>query len=296
MAKATIVSRVSAPVNTVKGVLARFTPQVGSRARAVELLTALLDVPRHWALLHADEVLGADTIKRLEAAVALHARGAPVAYAVGTAAFRSLMLKVDERVLIPRPETEVLVDLVLARRPQGAAIADVGTGSGAIAIALAIEGKYETVFATDSSADALEVAQANVARYAPVANGIFVFEHGDLLSPLGRYDDVPLSVVVSNPPYITFDEMRELPASVRDWEPASALVCADNGLEVTRRLVQQAGSRLDGAGLLALEVDTRRAALVAELVAADRRYEDISVHLDLTGRERFVLATRKLDQ
>lgn len=102
--------------------------------------------------------------------------------------------------------------------------------------------------------------------------------------------------VVSNPPYITFDEAEQLPPSVRDWEPAVALFSPQDGLAVTARLVRQAAARLAPRGLLALEVDARRASQVAELVARDQRYEQVGVHLDLTGRERFVLAIRRNEE
>jgi release factor glutamine methyltransferase len=98
--------------------------------------------------------------------------------------------------------------------------------------------------------------------------------------------------VVSNPPYISYSEIESLPASVRDWEPAAALFSAGDGLDTTRRVVREAATRLAPGGLLAVEIDARRASLVAELVAADSRYENVSVHLDLAGRERFVLAHR----
>ena len=279
--------------DTVGDLLSELTEELGSREEpareASELLAAMLDVPRHWPTLHAHESVDDGVRARARAAAARRAAGAPLAYAVGRANFRRLTLSVDERVLIPRPETEVLVDLVLARCRSGV-IADVGTGSGAIAIALAVEGQFDVVFATDISGDALEVAQANAVRYALRGESLFVFPKGDLLSPLERYD-VPLAAVVSNPPYISYEEAAHLPASVRDWEPSTALYSPDNGLAVTKRLVTQAADRLMGGGLLALEVDARRASLVAEFVAADARYENISVHLDLAGCERFVLAT-----
>lgn len=279
---------------TVRDLLAELAGQLGAldepAREASELLAALLDVPRHWPTLHAHESVDDSVVKRARAAARKRASGAPLAYAVGRANFRGLTLNVDERVLIPRPETELLVDLVLKRCSQGV-VADVGTGSGAIAISLAVEGKFDVVFATDISADALEVAKANAARCALQADSLFVFPKGDLLLPLERYD-VPLAAVVSNPPYIAYDEAAALPASVRDWEPSAALYSAGNGMAVTKRLVAQASRRLMDGGLLALEVDARRASLVAEFVASDARYENISVHLDLAGRERFVLATR----
>ena len=257
---------------------------------AHEILTALLDVPRHWPRLHADDRVEGDVWRRACIAADRRAGGAPLQYAVGRASFRKLTLDVDERVLIPRPETELLVDLVL-QRCRGGVVADVGTGSGAIAVALATEGAYDHVIATDISMDALDVARANAARYAGVTKAEMTFVHADLLPPsaIGQ----PLSGIVSNPPYISYSEISDLPGNVRDWEPAMALFSAADGLATTRRLVQQAAEHLLAGGLLALEVDARRASLVAELVATDDRYEHISVQLDLAGRERFVLATRR---
>jgi len=166
---------------------------------------------------------------------------------------------------------------------------DVGTGSGAIAIALATEGKFERVIATDISVDALEVARANAARYATDIN----FIQGSLLETADvKRQTSDLRVVVSNPPYISFSDIQSLPASVRDWEPAVALFSGRDGMAITARLVRQAATRLAPGGLLALEVDARRASLVAELAASDWRYDDVRVELDLAGRERFVLATR----
>jgi release factor glutamine methyltransferase len=260
---------------------------------AREIVAALLDVPRHWPILHENRWLDAAVWRQARAAAAKRAAGAPQAYAVGKASFRSLTLNVDERVLIPRPETEQLVALVLERAVSGGTVIDVGTGSGAIAIALATEGRFDRVIGADLSRDALEVARANAARIgAPVQ-----FVCSDLLSgcSVPRYRS-PITAVVSNPPYITFNEAHQLPASVRDWEPAVALFSPQEGLAVTARLVRQAAARLAPRGLLALEVDARRASQVAELVSRDQRYERIDVHLDLAGRERFVLATRRNEE
>jgi release factor glutamine methyltransferase len=141
--------------------LARFDEP---RQEATELVAALLDVPRHWPLLRANKWVPNDVWGRALRAAALRAAGAPLAYAVGRANFRQLTLDVDARVLIPRPETELLVDLVLQRTTAGGTAIDVGTGSGAIAIALATEGRLARVVATDKSAHALDVARANAAK------------------------------------------------------------------------------------------------------------------------------------
>lgn len=257
---------------------------------ARELLAALLDVPRHWPLVRENKWVEPDTWDRACAAAGKRGSGAPMAYAAGRANFRHLTLDVDERVLIPRPETELLVELVLKRCAAGGVVADVGTGSGAIALALATEGKFARVIATDISADAIDVARANALRLG-VSNVDFL--EGDLLKPAADGVRRQVDAVVSNPPYISFGEISQLPPSVREWEPAIALLSAREGLETTARLVRQAGGLLQPGGLLALEVDARRAALVAELVSSDPRYETVSVHLDLAGRERFVLARRR---
>jgi release factor glutamine methyltransferase len=258
-----------------------------ARREGNDLLAALLDLPRHWPSLHENKWVEADLWRRACAAADKRARGAPLAYAVGHVNFRNLTLDVDERVLIPRPETELLVDLVLERCPRGGIAVDVGTGSGAIAIALATEGKFERVIATDISADALDVACANAQKYSA---GTIDFVHGSLLQTPGVRR--PLRAVVSNPPYVSFDEITDLPASVREWEPAVALLSGRDGLATTAQLVRQAADRLDVGGLLALEVDARRASLVAEVVSSDARYQEVSVQLDLAGRERFLLARR----
>ena len=273
----------------VAEVAARLVGLEDAVAEARELVAALLDAPRHWPVLHADDVVDADVRGRALGAASRRAAGAPLAYAVGRASFRALTLAVDERVLIPRPETELLVDLVLARRSTGIA-AEVGTGSGAIAIALATEGRYARVLATDVSGDALRVAAMN----AEACRARVELFQGDLLAAADGVGD-PWSVVVSNPPYIAFDEAAQLPPSVRDWEPPVALYSPGDGLALTARLVRQAAARLEPGGLLALEVDARRASLAAELVSRDERWEHVNVHLDLAGRERFVLATRKGD-
>jgi release factor glutamine methyltransferase len=262
-----------------------------ARDEARDIVAAILDVPRFWPTTNRDALIDATAVDEARNAAAARARGAPFAYAVGRAAFRYLTLAVDERVLIPRQETEVLVDLVLQAQAGGSGtVIDVGTGSGAIALALAAEGSFDRVVGTDVSRDALAVAEANAAFLRDDLCAPVDFMHGSLLAPVR---DMHASVIVSNPPYIAFAELDELPASVRDWEPPLALLSPDQGLAATRAIIRESRTVLDRGGLLALEVDTRRASLVAEAIASDGSYGDIAVHLDLTGRERFVLARRR---
>ena len=278
----------------ILGAGARFDPRE-TLAEAREIVAALYDVPRFWPAANAHVPVESEMWPRARAAAAKRARGAPLAYAVGRASFRHLTLDVDERVLIPRPETELLVDLVMERvGPDHELAVDVGTGCGAIALALASEGNFAEVVGTDVSLDALAVAEVNarLLRSRGALRARLVLAHGSLLAPL-HAKQLRAHVVVSNPPYIAFDEARDLPADVRDWEPPVALFSGSQGLDVSTRLVREAADALVSGGLLAMEVDARRASLVAELVAGDRRYRDVGVHLDLTGRERFVLAQRR---
>jgi release factor glutamine methyltransferase len=284
------------PIGTIGDLLAGCAAMLESEGvaepqrEAREIVAAVLDVPKFWAAANAVADASPQVARSVIRAAMKRASGMPLAYAVGRASFRHLTLEVDERVLIPRVETEVLVERVLEHcSPKTRTIADVGTGSGAIALSLAFEGAFERVFATDVSLDAINVATANAASLSKGLQSPVVFRHGSLLAPLRGEK---LDVIVCNPPYISFAEIGELPADVRDWEPSVALLCAQDGLSVTRELIHQAPGVIASGGLLALEVDTVRAGIVAETIAVDERYAEIEVLLDLTGRERFVFARR----
>ncbi len=167
---------------------------------------------------------------------------------------------------------------------------DVGTGSGAIALALATEGRFSRVYGTDISLDALAVARANVASARRSLRAPVDLVHGSLLGPLLDVRAVWWCRTLRT---LRWAKPRSLPASVRDWEPAVALFSGGDGLAATARLVREAAEVLEPDGLFAIEVDARRASLAAELVARERRFHAVRVELDLTGRERFVLARRQ---
>jgi release factor glutamine methyltransferase len=229
-------------------------------------------------------------VRAFVAATLRRAHGEPVAYALGKAAFRSLDLVVDRRVLIPRPETEGLVERVLgwaARYQRWGVVADIGTGSGCIALSLAAEGRFSRVIATDVSPHALAVARQNADCVTTTAS--VEFREGDLLWALGR--DV-VDVIVSNPPYVSTAEWSALDAGVRDHEPRLALVGGANGLAHTAALLRAAAPRLRPGGLLAVEVDCQRA---EQALALARRsgWTGARVERDLFGRERYLLATRE---
>lgn len=224
----------------------------------------------------------------IETALHRRLRGEPLAYAVGSAPFRELVLQVDRRVLIPRPETEIVVGEALrlaAARPGGVAV-DIGTGSGAIALALATEGQFDEVIATDVSADALEVADENGRRLLGPTHAPVRFRLGADLAPL---DGVRARVIVSNPPYIAYEEAAALPRSVRDWEPPTALFAADRGMARYQALLAGAQQYLESGGVLVLELDAQRAAETAQL-ASRYGFEDVQVVQDYSGRDRVLTA------
>ena len=225
-----------------------------------------------------------DVVRAFWKAVEQRRRGVPFAYAVGRAGFRTLDLLIDRRALIPRPETEGLIDHVLAACSTGL-VADIGTGSGCIALSLAVEGGFERVVAVEQSPDAAALARENVARIRP-ATPVEVRE-GNLLGPLvdkgERY-----RVIVSNPPYLTAGEYDELDPSVREFEPRDALVSGTDGLDATRALLAGAAALLEPGGLLAVEIDERRGDAVRS-IGHDGGWH-VDIHADLFGCPRYALA------
>jgi release factor glutamine methyltransferase len=282
-------SSVAEPGATVAALLAAATTRLGAagvpepRREARRIWTDLHE-ERASAIAHdGGRMVDAADREAYGAAVDRRAEGEPLAYVTGLAGFRRLTLRADRRALIPRPETEGLVDLVLARAT-GGCIVDVGTGTGCVALALADEGRYRLVVGIDRSPAALELARENRRR-----TGLDVaLMGGDLLEATrGEVYDA----VVSNPPYLTESEYAGLDGSVRAWEPVGALVSGPDGLAATRRLVRQARGAVRRGGWLALEVDATRAAAVAALAMA-AGWGGAEVHMDLFGRARYVLARR----
>jgi release factor glutamine methyltransferase len=205
----------------------------------------------------------------------------PVAYILGRKHFRRLELAVDRRALIPRPETELLVEVGL-RLPQGASVLDVGTGSGAVALALADERPDLSVAGSDSSAGALQLARANGERL-----GLDVcWLHADLLD--GAPDE--FDAVLSNPPYVREDERSSLAPEILRHEPASALFAGKDGLDVVSRLVAQVGER-KRVRLLAVEVGRAQAAAVVQMMQRGA-FATARVERDLAGIERVVVGKR----
>ena len=266
-----------------------------ARLDAEWLLAGALEVERLQLYLQFDRPLSLEERGAFKPLLRRRARREPLQYILGRTAFRELDLLTDRRVLVPRPETEVLVEEVLgwgAERPERfRSVLDVGTGSGAIALSLALEGDCGRIVATDISAEALQVATENARRHEVTEK--VEFRRGGLFDALEvgeRFD-----VVVSNPPYVEEGQVPELEPEVSEWEPAGALFAGADGLDVIRSLVAGAAERVQPEGLLALEVGAGQESRVVELIEETDAFGPACIRRDLNGRPRVVMAERNRD-
>jgi release factor glutamine methyltransferase len=290
---------------------------VPSHTLAAELLLMhALGRDRAWLFAHPEEPLDVAATDKYFALIARRAAGEPTQYLTGKQEFWGLEFEVTPAVLIPRPETEHVIEVALERlgargikinMKTGAPspplrIADVGTGSGCIAVALAHELPHADIFATDISPDALEVARRNAARHG-VTDRVHYVEC-DLLAEFAPVGENPgdaaaletaeaqFDLIASNPPYVARAEAFTLAREVRDHEPDTALFGGADGLEIYARLIEQAGSLLRRGGILVLELGYNSAERVRALLAAERRWVNISVTNDLAGIPRVLAAER----
>jgi release factor glutamine methyltransferase len=258
----------------------------GARLTTELLLSGVLGLKRLDLYLQYDRPLAPEELAEFKARLQRRARREPLQYIEGRAAFRDLLLHVDRRVLIPRPETELLVSEVLSCCAEGAAL-DIGTGSGAIALSLATEGRYAKVVATDVSEDALALARENHRALCPAA--AVEFRLGSVYAPVAgeRFD-----VIVSNPPYIGRSERPTLDPEVRDWEPDQALFAEDDGLALVREIVAGAPDHLQPNGLLAVEIGAGQGGAVLALAEAVAGLSGAEIRPDLAGRDRILIVRR----
>lgn len=265
---------------------AGIAPAVASEARWLAEEASGFEGVEHEAVL--DLPATAITHTSFQAMLARRLAGEPLQYVLGHWAFRTLDLKVDQRVLIPRPETEQVVEFALAEidRLHATTVADLGVGSGAIALSLAAERKTVEVWATDSSPEALAVARLNQVAIGRPAARVHIRE-GSWFDGLPPELRGTLGVVVSNPPYIAADE--ELPAEVIDWEPAGALVSGVTGLEAIEAVVREAPAWLARPGALVVEIAPHQAKTVAAL-ASEAGFTEVDIRRDLSGRQRALVA------
>nr|WP_164083369.1 peptide chain release factor N(5)-glutamine methyltransferase [Stenotrophomonas pavanii] len=279
------------PEPSLRQVVADASARLGgidARHEAELLLLHVLERPRSWLFAHATDPLAAADQAAFETLLARRMAGEPVAYLTGRRGFWTLDLEVDPATLIPRPETELLVELALERLPsdQSLQLADLGTGSGAIALALASERPQAQVLATDASPGALAVAARNAARHE-LPNVCFAEGGHDWYAPLQgmRFD-----LIASNPPYIASDDPHLDQGDLR-FEPASALTSGVDGLDDIRRIVDGGQAHLRPGGWLLIEHGWDQGAAIRALFDA-AGFAEVQTAQDLEQRDRITLGRR----
>jgi release factor glutamine methyltransferase len=262
-----------------------------SRADVLSLVQHALHASPSWLRAHDTDVLSKEQQSRLALVLERRRVGEPVAYINGEREFYGLNFRVDSRVLIPRPETEMLVDFVREVAPSGGAIADVGTGSGAIALALASQRPDLTVFACDISESALTLASDNAVSLG--LQGRVSFCHGDLLAALPDHTrkEGALECVVSNLPYIRLGD-EHLVRGDLVFEPVNALTDGSDGLSLITRLVASAPAVLAHSGWLVLEHGFDQGHAVRRLLADSLQFAAIATHQDLAGLDRMTVGQK----
>ncbi|HEX9638178.1 MAG TPA: peptide chain release factor N(5)-glutamine methyltransferase [Acidobacteriota bacterium] len=259
-----------------------------ARLDAELLLAHALEADRLAVLAGLRDPVPPAAALRFQALVERRAAGEPVAYITGRRAFWDFEVQTTPAALIPRPETEVLVELALAHLgPQAHQVADIGTGTGCVILALLRERAQLTGFATDRSQAALDLARRNAAALGLERR--IQFLRGDLLAPLRELGlQASLDLIVSNPPYCDPAQHAELESGVRDYEPRSALLAAEGGLGFHRRLIEESGGLLRAGGLLAIEIGAGQLGAVRDLAAACGGWRWLEAADDLQGHPRAV--------
>ena len=288
---------------TVRRLLEWTTPfftrrEVESPRLSAELLLAhVLKVPRIKLYTDYERVLADRDLAAYKALVQRAAEHEPIAYLTGTAHFFNLEFEVNRDVLIPRPDTETLVEnvLQLARHQSGMEaprVLDLCTGSGCVAAAIAHHLKSATVLATDISEGAVVVARRNIERLGLA--GRVVVEQGDLYDALSKVVDVqPFNLIVSNPPYIPTGKLEALDRNVRDYEPIRALDGGLDGTAIHRRILSGAAERLIPGGRIYLEIGYDQGELARDIASGHNEFEDVKILKDYSGNDRVLTARKK---
>lgn len=271
------------------------TANVSSHALAAELLLMhALGCDRTWMYANPEIVVDTIAAEKFFALIARRAAGTPTQYLTGKQEFWGLEFDVAPAVLIPRPETEHVIEVALERLGEERVreplrVADVGTGSGCIAVALAKELPRTDVFATDISAEALAVARRNAEKHGVAARVRFV--ECNLLEGVGE-DSEALDLILSNPPYVAREDEAQLPREVRDHEPHAALFAGTSGAEIYEPLIAQAAKRLRRGGLIVVEIGYGAVERVSPMLGDSQMWMDVRVTNDLAGIPRVISAER----
>jgi release factor glutamine methyltransferase len=264
------------------------------RLSAELILGHVLEKKRIELYTQFDHVVDKPRLDKLRDLVRRAGQHEPVAYLVGKTEFYSLEMAVCSDCLIPRPETELLVQRAiefLRSRPGPHRVLDLCTGSGCVAVALAVNCKDASILATDVCDKALAAAAQNVDRYG-LTDRVKLLS-GDLFDPLvPQMDEGPFDLIVCNPPYVTAAEYEKLDRNVKEYEPQRALLAGHDGLDILRRVIQQADPFLKPAGALMLEIGYQQASAVTDLIAQTGKFQDVVVHKDFQGRNRVVVARK----
>ena len=262
-----------------------------ARREAAALLTSLLGKDRAFLISHSDEALDDELVKTFEDQVRRRASGEPLQYITGVQEFFGLSFEVSPAALIPRPETEFIVESALeclATRPEAPLLLDVGTGSGCITIALLRERPNARAVAVDVSPAAVALAGRNARRHAVSERVAFlVADAVSALAPRPMFD-----LIVSNPPYIADEEWETLQREVRDHEPRTALTSGSDGLTMIRRLVAECAVQLHEGGYLIFEIGYRQQAAVERMING-KVWERIAIRPDLQGIPRTVVLKKR---
>lgn len=270
------------------GIISASDPGIGDATRLVEAASGLSPTEVH---LHLDDLVTEGGVAHFDSMLQRRLTGEPLQYVIGSWSFRTLDLMVDDRVLIPRPETEMVVEFALGEldalggsdRPTK--VVDLGTGSGAIGLSIAAERVRTSVWLTDASRDALDVATANIAGLGRAGARVTV-AHGRWFEALSTELVGSFDLVISNPPYVADDVA--LPSEVVDWEPDMALRSGADGLDDLRAIIDGAGEWLTDDGVLVCEISPEQADAVAAI--ASSAFVEVDVLDDLTGRARALIA------
>ncbi|MGR3303386.1 MAG: peptide chain release factor N(5)-glutamine methyltransferase [Candidatus Scalindua sp.] len=263
------------------------------------LLSFVLSCDRTKLYTNPDEIVNETDISRYKELVNERIRHVPLQYITHRVEFMSLDFFVDEHVLIPRPETEILVETVLNKAHdkqysnRKITILDIGTGSGNIAVSLAKNLSNVEIYASDISQEALEIAKENVQRHK-VVDKVHLL-HGDLSGAfIGHIDQGSIDFIVSNPPYVSESEWKNLEPELRDHEPREALVAGKDGLCFYIQIIRDAPDWLKPEGYLVVEIGETQAKTIIKLMESEGHYEDIEISNDLQGKERIISTMRKL--
>ncbi|MEE8638637.1 MAG: peptide chain release factor N(5)-glutamine methyltransferase [Candidatus Margulisiibacteriota bacterium] len=258
------------------------------------LLAHALGLKRIELYTNHERILTDEELSRFKGLIQRRSKHEPVAYITGYQPFMSLDFYVDRSVLIPRPETEKLVEVAIdaVKSPHvlrsAPLIADIGTGCGAIAISLAKYLPNIKVIGIDSSPEAIKIAQRNAEHHQVTDRSQFIV--GNLFEPLKEKADI----IVSNPPYIRSSEIDKLQTDVKDWEPRQALDGGEDGLDYIKKLIENAPGHLESKGLLLIEIGYDQGEKAKELAENTKKYGEIKIIKDLNGKDRILKATKPL--